>query len=84
MKSAVARAAKNHTDEIDAVERKPKDVPDRLLLSVDSAAARVETSRNTIYRAIHAGHLELVHIGRSSRITADSFHRWVAGFSRKA
>lgn len=55
----------------------------RRLLAVDTAAGEADVSRNTIYRAINAGHLDLVHIGRSSRITAESFDRWIAGLPRR-
>ena len=56
----------------------------RRLIRVDDAAASVGVSRNTIYRTIAAGKLELVNIGRASAITMESFDSWIANLPRVA
>lgn len=48
------------------------DGPERLLLTVVQAAGVLGVGRTTAYQLIRAGELEVVHVGRSARVPADS------------
>jgi excisionase family DNA binding protein len=46
--------------------------PDPMLLTVSQVAQVLNLGRSTVYELIAAGKLEVVHVGRSARIPADS------------
>jgi excisionase family DNA binding protein len=46
--------------------------PERLLLSVGQAAAVLGVGRTTAYQLIQHGELEVIHVGRSARVPAES------------
>lgn len=52
--------------------------PERLLLTVAQAAAVLGVGRTMAYQLIRDGELEVVHVGRSSRIPAGSLPETVA------
>jgi excisionase family DNA binding protein len=53
-------------------------VPGPLLLTALQAAEMLGIGRTTVYELIATGDLETVHIGRSTRIPADSVHAFIA------
>ena len=48
-----------------------------LLLSTTEAAAALSIGRSKLYELIAAGEIEVVHIGRSSRVPVDAVHAFV-------
>lgn len=52
--------------------------PPPVLLTVPQAAAMLGIGRTTAYELISAGNLEVVHIGRSTRVPVDAVHDLVA------
>jgi excisionase family DNA binding protein len=48
------------------------------LLRIDEAAARIAVSRATLYQLVAAGEIQMVKIGRSSRIPTTSVSDFVA------
>jgi excisionase family DNA binding protein len=53
--------------------------PDPILLTVRQVAQVLNIGRSTVYELIAAHKLEVVHVGRSARIPADSVQAFVAG-----
>jgi excisionase family DNA binding protein len=53
-----------------------------LLLTVEQAAAMLAIGRTTAYELIAAGRLEVVRIGRCTRVPADAVARLVADLRR--
>ena len=51
---------------------------DPVLLTITDAAVALAIGRTTVYQLIGAGELDVVHIGRSSRVPADAIHEFVA------
>ena len=51
---------------------------DPVLLTITEAATALAIGRTTVYELIGAGELEVVHIGRSSRVPAHAIHEFVA------
>jgi len=49
-----------------------------ILLTITEAATALAIGRTTVYELIAAGDLDVVHIGRSSRIPIDAIHEFVA------
>ena len=58
-------------------DRTPRDI-DPILLTITEAATALAIGRTTVYELIGAGDLDVVHIGRSSRIPVDAIHQFVA------
>ena len=52
--------------------------PRPALLTVRQAARVLNLGRSTVYELIAAGRLEVVHIGRSTRVPADAIARLIA------
>jgi excisionase family DNA binding protein len=50
----------------------------KLLLSIPELAAATSLSRSMIYSLIAAGKIDVVHVGRASRITRAEAERFVA------
>ena len=65
-----------------AAHAEPKTVHPRRLLRISTAADISDVSCSTIRRAINAGHLDLVRVGRATAITAESFDRWLNNLPR--
>lgn len=55
-----------------------------ILLTVRQAAEILAIGRTTAYELIAAGHLEVVHIGRSVRVPVEAVEVLVARLRRKA
>jgi excisionase family DNA binding protein len=51
----------------------------RLLVTIPQAAEMLACSRATIYELVGRGELDLVHLGRASRVTSASIERRVSG-----
>jgi excisionase family DNA binding protein len=49
-----------------------------MLLTITEAATVLAIGRTTVYELIGSGDLDVVHIGRSSRIPVDAIHEFVA------
>ncbi len=60
-----------------AGDRSQRDI-DPILLTITEAATALAIGRTAIYELIGAGDLDVVHIGRSSRIPVDAIHEFVA------
>jgi excisionase family DNA binding protein len=58
-------------------DRTRRDI-DPELLTITEAASALAIGRTTVYELIGAGDLDVVHIGRSSRIPLDAIHAFVA------
>jgi excisionase family DNA binding protein len=52
--------------------------PARLLLTIPEAAQALGLGRSTLYELIAAGRLEVVHIGRSTRVPVDALDSFLA------
>jgi excisionase family DNA binding protein len=48
-----------------------------LLMTIRDAAETLALSRSTVYELIGRGQLEVVHIGRSTRVTAAAVHSFI-------
>jgi excisionase family DNA binding protein len=55
----------------------PKAEGERLLLAIPEAARALGIGRSTLYELIAAGDIEIVHIGRSARVTVAGLHEFV-------
>lgn len=64
-------------------ERRPTEPP-AILLTIRQAAEMLAIGRTTAYELIAAGHLEVVHIGRSVRVPVDAVEVLVARLRREA
>ena len=66
-------------EEPEAVDIEPRAsaAQPRLLLTIREAARALEIGRSTAYELIAAGELEVVHIGRSSRVPIDALSDYV-------
>jgi excisionase family DNA binding protein len=60
------------------MEFMPTPPESKLLLSIPDLAAACHLSRSMIYTLIAAGKIDVVHVGRASRITRDEAERFVA------
>jgi excisionase family DNA binding protein len=60
-----------------AGDRSQRDI-DPILLTITEAATALAIGRTTVYELIGAGDLDVVHIGRSSRIPVDAIHAFIA------
>jgi excisionase family DNA binding protein len=59
-----------------AGDRSQRDI-DPILLTITEAATALAIGRTTVYELIASGALDVVHIGRSSRIPLDAIHEFV-------
>lgn len=59
-------------------DRRQHHAMDPVLLTITEAAAALAIGRTTVYELIGTGELDVVHIGRSSRVPADAIHEFVA------
>ena len=50
----------------------------RVLLTVPEAARALAIGRTLLYELIAAGRIEVVHIGRCTRVPVDAVHEFVA------
>lgn len=64
-----------HTIQRGGSLRGSSDFADVLLVSVESAARALNSSRSTLYSAIQRGLVKVVKIGRSTRIHRDELER---------
>lgn len=58
--------------------------PDRLLVTVPEAAARLGIGRTTLYGLMASGAITPVHIGRSTRFTIDELESFVGALVTNA
>ena len=79
------RSAHSHCMTTTHTHERPSSAGDRsqraidpVLLTITEAATALAIGRTTVYELIGAGELDVVHIGRSSRIPADAIHEFVA------
>lgn len=54
----------------------------RRLLRIEDVIRETGTSRSTVNRLIAAGTFARVKIGRATRITADSYDRWLDALTK--
>lgn len=56
----------------------PRQMPERVLLTVEEAAERLGISRTTTFRLVRTGEIESVRIGRLRRIHVDAVNAYAA------
>ena len=61
-----------------ATSARSKRAIDPVLLTITEAATALAIGRTTVYELIGSGELDVVHIGRSSRVPADAIREFVA------
>jgi len=66
------------------IDERRRTEPLPILLTVRQAADLLAIGRTTAYELIAAGHLEVVHIGRSVRVPVEAVEVLVARLRRKA
>jgi excisionase family DNA binding protein len=54
----------------------PRQMPERVLLTVEEAAERLGISRTTTFRLVRTGEIESVRIGRLRRIHVDAVNAY--------
>ena len=57
---------------------KPRQMPERVLLTVEEAAEQLGIGRTTIFRLVRSGEIESVRIGRLRRIHVDAVKAYAA------
>lgn len=55
-----------------------------LLHSIDDTCYKLNIGRTTLYKLLDEGHLQQVHIGRRTLITATSIHTYIDQLTERA
>ena len=53
------------------------DLPQVQFLTVAEVAARMQVSKMTVYRLVHAGELPAIRVGRSFRVPENAVHQYL-------
>lgn len=76
--SAVARLVELISHQPPAEVTEPRQMPERVLLTVEEVAERLGIGRTTTFRLVKAGEIESVRIGRLRRIHIDAVNTYAA------
>lgn len=58
--------------------------PKRLAYTIPEATLLTSTGRTTLYKAIRAGELPVIRIGRAVRLSASALEDWLAAHTEQA
>jgi excisionase family DNA binding protein len=76
--SVVARLVELISDQSTAEAPVPRQMPERVLLTVEEVAERLGIGRTTAFRLVKTGEIESVQIGRLRRIHIDAVNAYAA------
>ena len=76
--SVVARLVELISDQTPVEAPKPRQMPERVLLTVEEAAEQLGIGRTTIFRLVRSGEIESVRIGRLRHIHVDAVKAYAA------
>lgn len=76
--SVVARLVELISDQPPAEALEPRQMPERVLLTVEEVAERLGIGRTTTFRLVKTGEIESVRIGRLRRIHIDAINAYAA------
>jgi excisionase family DNA binding protein len=76
--SVVARLVELISDQPTAEVPVPRQMPERVLLTVEEVAERLGIGRTTAFRLVKTGEIESVRIGRLRRIHIDAVNAYAA------
>jgi excisionase family DNA binding protein len=76
--SVVARLVELMSDQVPADMPEPRQMPERVLLTVEEVAERLGIGRTTTFRLVKTGEIESVRIGRLRRIHIDAVNAYAA------
>jgi excisionase family DNA binding protein len=76
--SVVARLVELISDQPTAEVPVSRQIPERVLLTVEEVAERLGIGRTTTFRLVKAGEIESVRIGRLRRIHIDAVNTYAA------
>lgn len=51
---------------------------EKIMFDIEEACQAMSLSRSTLYRAIAAGELRVIHFGRAVRVSLDELRHWAA------
>jgi len=76
--SVVARLVELISDQSLAKAHQPRQMPERVLLTVEEVAERLGIGRTMVFRLVKEGEIESVRIGRLRRIHIDAVNAYAA------